>query len=99
MTNKELAIFKWQMIINNGGYPIKDTPPELQELKAQCSYCEQYYAVPICNSKCPMMINHTPCYYHPHIWNYWSDAIYSGDSVTALEYAKKILEHIKNIEE
>lgn len=41
---KELAIKKWQYIVNNNGSDIgiEIECPELEEFRSNCSYCEKY---------------------------------------------------------
>ena len=89
----DLAILKWQWVVNRGGGQYKEDLaeeiPELGNFPANCSYCELFYE-DYCEG-CPLNI--TPefgghgCLEETHPWNIWMDDL-------TKENAEKVLELI-----
>lgn len=63
---KELAIKKWEIVIEHNGSDWnlhRELPREIQNFKNECSYCELFMAFyngrNICNKNCPLFIKNS----------------------------------------
>lgn len=88
---KELAILKWQYIVDNDGsdYGLKDMYPFLNSLFCNCSYCELF----LLNSevscfRCPINID-LSCLDNGSLFDEWC-------KIPSKENAKKVLDLIIN---
>lgn len=86
---KELSIKKWEYIVSNEGSSkgLTDKYPELENLDAECGYCEKYNNV--CNG-CPLRLNNKfPCGNPLHPWKKWSSNPTKANAQKVLNLIRK----------
>lgn len=94
---KELAIKKWQYIVNNNGDDrgLINAISDLAHLLNECAYCQLYLYFDRSCSGCPLNIIGQNCLKDDTFYRKWVDAWHRNDTENMKKHAIEVLELIK----